>query len=437
MATKGQKRILGLTTALSLVVANMVGTGLFTTTGFLIEDLQHPLSVLFAWLAGGIVALCGALTYAELGAALPRSGGEYHYLSRLFHPMAGFLAGWISLIVGFSAPVAAVAIAFSSYLKSVLPELHVISLSLAIVTLFSALHIWNVKYGGKVQNIITALQVILILLLLLGGTLATSEANKSLNLPAFEAKSIISPAFATGLILVMYAYSGWNAAAYLGGEIRNPAKNLPKALIGGTFIVTLLYLAVNYFFLTAVPPGSIAGKVEVGHYVAEEIFGAEGGKIISIMIAIFLLSSLSSMIMAGPRVYQMIGEDYRLFRSLSRTSKGGAPYLAIILQMAIAMVLIITFTFETILVYVGFTLSLFAGLTVTGIFILRLKDLNTTTYKTWGYPFTPVIFLLIMGWMVVHTLIEKPEASFAGIGTLLAGILIYYVSRKKEKRAET
>jgi|AntRauTorckE6833_2_1112554.scaffolds.fasta_scaffold00273_16 APA family basic amino acid/polyamine antiporter len=426
------KRVLGSTTALSVVIANMIGTGIFTTTGFLIADIPNPVTILIAWLIGGLVALCGALTYAELGVRMPRSGGEYHYLTQLFHPAVGFVAAWVSLVVGFAAPVAAVAVAFSEYLRSVFSNIPVIPVALAAVLSFSLLHLWNVKLGGRVQNIITLLKVVLLTALIAGGIIMAPESSHSLSLADFSTTSLFSPAFATGLIFVMYAYSGWNAAAYLGGEIKNPSRSLPAALIGGTLVVTMLYLALNFFYMTAVPPEALAGKVEVGHYVAEAIFDSQGGVLISLLLTILLMSTLSSMVMAGPRVYQVVGEDYPLFRKLSRKSKGGAPYVAILLQMGIAMVLILTFTFETILVYVGFTLSLFAALTVAGVFVLRMKHGRTSGYSTWGYPLTPVIFLLIMGWMVAHTLFTKPLASIVGLTTLAAGLLIYYLSRHKK-----
>lgn len=432
MSKPSGNRVIGLTTALSLVVANMVGTGLFTTTGLLIASIPHPLAVLLLWLAGGIIALCGALTYGELGAALPRSGGEYHFLSRLLHPSAGFLAGWISLVVGFSAPVAAVAVAFSKYVNMMvtIPEL---PLAIFSVACFSILHMWNIRRGSRVQNIITALKVPLVLALIGGGAWVTAGESLKLEATTFQPQMVLSPAFATGLILVMYAYSGWNAAAYLAGEIKNPAKNLPKALIGGTLIVTIIYLMVNYFFLAAVPAESIAGKVEVGHYVAMEVFGSTGSIIMSSIIAIFLLSSLSSMIMAGPRVYKTMGEDYKMFRILTRKSGDGAPQNAIILQLIITIVFILSFAFQTILQYVGFTLSLFAGLTVASVFMLRINHkslLQKKNYKTWGYPITPVVFLLVMGWMILHAIREIPEASLAGIATLAIGGILYYITGK-------
>jgi len=362
---------------------------------------------------------------------MPRSGGEYHYLSKLFHPSVGFLAGWISLVVGFSAPVAAVSVAFSKYFASVIPELAIIPTALFAVLLFSVLHLWNVKAGSQIQNVITILKVGLIVAIIIGGFLYAPESDSSLAMGDISFNKIYSPVFATGLIFVMYAYSGWNAAAYLAGEIKRPARNLPLALIAGTLIVTVLYVALNFFYLTAVPTEAIAGKVEVAHYVAKTLFGGNAGSVVSLLIAVFLLSTLSSMIMAGPRIYQVIGEDYSFFRILSKRSKGGAPLTAILLQMIISMILILTFTFETILVYVGFTLSFFAGLTVFGIFVLRKKSGKATSYRTWGYPVTPIIFLVIMGWMVAHTLMTKPLAAGAGIGTLVIGGLLYILSKKR------
>lgn len=428
---KSSGRVFGLVTATSVVVANMIGTGLFTTTGFLVEEMQNSLSVLLLWLVGGIIALCGALTYGELGANLPRSGGEYHYLSKLIHPLAGFLAGWISLVVGFSAPVAAVSIAFARYLNSVFTFLPMIPVAIAVVLLFSGLHLWNVKAGGKVQNVITAMKVLLILLFIAGGLWLSPEGSLTPE-SSFQMNSVFNPAFAVGLVFVMYAYSGWNATSYIAGELKNPAKNLPLALFAGTFIVLVLYLAVNYFFLTIVPLHTISGEVEVGHYAATELFGQKGGNIISLMIAFFLLSTLSAMIMAGPRVYKVIGEDYPWFKMLSRVNPGGAPVYAILLQMAIAVIMIITFAFDTILVYVGFTLSLFSGLTVGSIFVLRKRLRNKENrFKVPGYPVTPFIFLIITLWMIVHTLIERPLAAVAGIVTLGLGVLIYYFSHHK------
>ncbi|MFW5975107.1 MAG: APC family permease [Bacteroidota bacterium] len=419
------------TVAMSLVIANMIGTGVFTTTGLLIEDLGNPLLVLLAWLIGGIAALAGALTYAELGVRMPQSGGEYLYLSKLYHPALGFVAGWISLIVGFAAPVAAVAVAFANYLLAVFPDLPIIATALLAVAGFSGLHLWSVKAGGFVQNIITWMKVVLIVGFIVGGIIwASPENSKPAFNMAFDNNAIFSSVFASSLILVMYSYSGWNAAAYVGGVIKNPSKNLPMALVGGTVIVIIIYLAMNYMFLSSVPQDVISGKVEAGHYVAGEIFGVSGAVVVSLLISGFLLSTLSSMIMAGPRIYKAVGEDYRLFRFLAKTSRYGAPYYAVLLQFIVASFLIISFTFETILVYTGFTLSLFSGLTVGGIFILRRRTGKSKTYENRSYPVAPVLFIIFTLWMVIHVLINQPLASVAGLTTIAAGWVLYRIQQK-------
>ena len=418
--------------ALSIVVANMIGTGIFTTTGLLLADISNPLAVLIAWVVGGLVALCGALTYAELGVAMPESGGEYHYLSKLFHPALGFLSGWISLIVGFSAPIAAVAIAFAEYSKNLYSGLAVVPTAIAVVILFSIFHLFSVRTGGRIHSAFTWIKVVLIIGIIAGGIAMTPEKQPELTFTAMNWNDLVSPAFATGLILVMYSYSGWNAAAYLGGEIRNPGRNIPMALIIGTVLVTLLYAGLNYFYLAAVPSSALSGKVEVAHIVGQEIFGPETGLIVTVVVALACLSSVSGMIMTGPRVYQKIGEDHPTFRLLDKRSKGDSPYVAILLQMAVAIVMILTFSFQTILTYVGFTLSLFAGLAVAGIFVLRQRNnLSGQRYKTWGYPVVPIVFLLVMAWMIAHSLFNKPLAALTGLGTMAVGAVIYFIGRQK------
>ena len=266
-------RKLGFFTATALVIANMIGTGIFTTTGFLIADLKSPTVILFVWLLGGLLALSGALVYGELGAAMPRSGGEYHYLSKIYHPLIGFLSGWVSLIVGFSAPIAASAVAFGKYLSTIYPEIPVIYAALTLVILLSMIHIMDVKLGGYTQNAFTLLKVILILTFIAAGAWYFMDKHISVDVHWGDIGSVFEPSFAVALIFVYFAYSGWNAATYIGGEIEQPEKNLPRSLIIGTSVVILLYLGLNLIFLYGVTPETLAGKVEVGHVVAGKLFG--------------------------------------------------------------------------------------------------------------------------------------------------------------------
>lgn len=422
-------RKIGVASAMGVIMGNMVGTGIFTTTGLMLADFNNPWSILMVWLVGGLVAICGALTYAEISVAIPENGGEYLYLSRLFHPFLGFLSGWISFIVGFSASIAAVAVVFAEYMQSVFPDFPLIPGAILAVIIFSMIHLWNVRLGVKLHDFFTGILVLLILALIAGGIYAAFvlDTNKALLLQAPEVRTLISPSFATALILVMYAYSGWNAAAYLGGEVKEPARALPTALIGGALLVTALYAGLNVFYLMAVSTDQLAGRVEIAHIATKGVFGADWGKWVSILVSLACLSSLSAMTMTGPRVYYKMGEDFTFFRLLAKRIKGGPPFIAILLQALLAILLILTFAFETILTYIGFTLSLFAGLTVASVFILRKKQRSHhQSYKTLGYPVTPLFFIVVMTWMVVHALVSKPLAAFTGLGTIAVGALIYW-----------
>ena len=428
-------RLLGFFTATSIVVANMIGTGIFTTTGFLAFDLGSPFTILLVWLVGGVLAICGALAYGELAAAMPRSGGEYHYLSRIYHPAIGFLSGWVSLIVGFSAPIAASAIAFGKYLFAVYPVVSSTHAAVILVIIFSLLHLIDIRIGSYTQNFFAVLKVALILAFIVSGFILLSERELNLFPDSQDLRMTISPTFAVALIFVSFSYSGWNAATYIGGEIKNPGRNLPRSLLLGVLIVMLLYLGLNLVFVLAVPMSALAGKVEVGHIVAKEIFGVRRGNLIAMLISLALVSSVSAMIMAGPRVYQAMGEDIPFFKILSIRTKRATPFSAIILQMIIAIIMILTATFKSLLYYIGFTLSIFASLTVLGVYIFRFKRPNDERpYRTLGYPVTPALFVLLSGWMVIHTVIERPLESLAGIGTLFLGLMIYYITVYKARR---
>jgi len=409
----------------------MIGTGIFTTTGVLLKNVSAP-GILLLWGLGGVIALCGALTYGELSATLPRSGGEYHFLGKIYHPLVGFLAGWISLTVGFSAPIAAGALAFGAYLAAVYPLLSPLGLSVGLVLVISLLHMLGVRTGCYFQNTFTVLKVILIATFIGGGLFYLAPGIElSPPTPTVTGK-VGNPAFWVGLIFVSFAYSGWNGATYVLGEVKRPNRTIPLALITGTLLVTGLYLGVNAIFLSAVPLQNITGVVAVGHVVAQAIFGPHAGTIMSLFIALALVSSVSAMIMTGPRVYFTAGEDYPLLAFLARLSPRGTPVIAIALQAGIALLLLITATFETLLNYIGFTLSLFTGLTVAGIFLLRHRRNRTRpAYRTWGYPLTPLAFILLSAWMVFYNVWNRPLTSLAGVVTIGLGVGLYYIVNRK------
>jgi basic amino acid/polyamine antiporter, APA family len=425
-------RRLGLATATLLVVASMVGTGVFTTTGLLVSDLQSSWAVLAVWALGGAMALCGALSYGELVAALPHNGGEYQLLSRIFHPAAGFVTGVGSFIVGFSAPIAASALVFGDYLASAVPGTPRRAAALVLIVAMSTLHALHVRWGGGVQNLFAAGKALLVLGFIGAGLFAADMAALEPVEAAPLGRAVLSPAFAVGLILVSFAYSGWNAAAYVAGEVTRPGRSLPLALFLGTFAVTVLYLGLNLVFLLAAPHDALAGQVEVAHVAAVHLFGERAGRTLSLIIGLGLVSTVGALIMTGPRVYEAMGVDHRRLRILSWRRAHGGPVVAIALQAAFAVVMVLTATFEALLTYMGVVLSLFAGLTVAGVFVLRRREPQLhRPYRTWGYPVTPLLFIALMTWMVVHTLVQRPGVAWASGSTLVAGLGLYLLVRQR------
>jgi len=424
------KKPIGFYAATALVIANMVGTGVFTSLGYQVFDTKTVFALLMLWVVGGIIAFCGAVSYSELGAAMPRSGGEYHYLSKIFHPSLGFLSGWISVIAGFGAPIAAAAMALGGYVNKVYPGLNDVYVGAVVVVLITLVHSFDVKKGANFQLVFTIIKVLLIIVFIGCGFFASTHQSISI-LPAETSwKEIFSGSFAVSLVYVSYAYSGWNASAYVAGEIDNPQRNLPRSILQGTFLVMILYVLVNFIFLYTTPIPEIMGQKEVGFFSAGHIFGETGGNIMSMIISMLLISTISSMVLAGPRVTQMIGQDLPSLKVLAITNKKRVPFVAILLQSTIALILIFTSKFDTVVTYLGFTLSLFTTLTVIGLFVLRIKKPDLPRpYKTWGYPVTPVIFIALNIWVMYFLIDKKPIIAAYGFGTILVGLVFYYLEK--------
>lgn len=427
------KKEIGLYTATSIVIANMIGTGVFTSLGFQVLGLHSLFALLLLWFIGGVVALCGALSYSELASTMPRSGSEYHYLSTIYHPAVGFLSGWVSLTVGFSAPVALSAMLMGGYVSKVFEFINPVLLAIALVVIITLIHSLSLKTGSKFQNVFTALKIGLIVFIITAGLVSDSHQHISLSIDSNSLSEIGSSAFFISLFWVSYSYSGWNASSYIAGEIESPKKNVPRSLLIGTAFVMLLYILLNFVFLYTTPIDAMAGQKEVGFVAAKYIFGETGGNIVSMIIALLLISSVSSMIIAGPRVSQAMGEDNSLLGFLSIKNKANIPYVAIIFQSIISIVLILTSTFEQVLIYVGFTLNIFTFLTVLGLIVYRVKQPTIERpYKTWGYPVTPLVFLAVTLWILYYGLVNKPYESFIGIGTVLFGLVFYFLDRNKK-----
>lgn len=418
-------------TITAIVIANMVGTGVFTSLGFQLLDIRSGFVILVLWVTGGLVAVCGAISYAELGAALPRSGGEYNFLSRIYHPAAGFVAGWTSVTIGFAGPTALAGMTFAAYATSVF-ELESAqwaerALAIGLVVVLAIVHGGRRQGSGGTQVGFTLLKVLIIVGFCVAAILATDEPQPVRFAPAGEDAAILtSAAFAVSLIYVSYAYTGWNAATYLSSELENPQRTLPGILLTGTLVVTVMYVALNFVFLNAAPVEAMRGKVEVGFIAATAAFGETGGKFAGLVLALLLISTVSAMMMAGPRVLQVVGEDFRALRFLARTNKDGIPSTAVYVQATLAVIFILVSSFESVLLFAGFTLALNSFATVFGVFVLRWRQPEIQRpYRTFLYPLPPLIYLALTGWTLWFVLMNRPVEGSIGLAVIASGLLVY------------
>jgi APA family basic amino acid/polyamine antiporter len=419
----------------------MIGTGIFTSLGFQVISLKSGFALLLLWLLGGISALTGALAYSELGTSMPRSGGEYHFLSKIYHPALGFIAGWVSFIIGFAAPTAAASIALGAYFNAALNlNISILNfgldkiIAIGVIILISVLHSSDKAAGALFQNIFTALKVITLMALIILGLFSGINQTLDFSITRESLGEIGSPAFAISLFFVSYSYSGWNAAAYIAGEIKNPNKNIPRSLLIGTIIVTLLYVFTTYVFLKVIPISAMTGKIEIGYIFGNQIFGEHTSIIMGLIFSLLLLSTVSSMIITGPRVTHVMGEDYRILKWFAKRSSKEIPVRAITIQAVISIVYILTSTFEQVITIIGFTLNVFTLLAVIGMMINRRNHPDLPyVYRIKLYPLVPVIFILINTWIIIYGLIYRPGESFAGIGISLLGLIFYFIDKSYSK----
>jgi APA family basic amino acid/polyamine antiporter len=418
--------------ATAIVVADMIGVGVFTSLGFQVKDIASGFAIITLWTVGGIVALCGVFSYSELGAMFPRSSGEYNFLSRAYHPAFGFVAGFVSATVGFAAPVALAAIALGEYGRSILPGAPPMTVAVGIVWLVSLVQLTGVKHSSTFQLISTILKVVLITAFLIAGFVIGTPQPVSFTPQAGDLGYIASAPFAIGLVFVMYSFSGWNAATYIIGEMRDASQNLPRALLSGTLIVLVLYVALNAVFLHTAPIDKLAGQIDVARIAGTYIFGEFGGRIVGAMICIGLVSSISAMMWIGPRVMMTMGEDIPALRVFARKSTQGAPAYAILFQLTVATLMLFTRSFEAVLDFIQFSLLFCSFFTVLGVIKLRITQPDLPRpYRAWGYPVTPIIFLLVTLFMMYYLVVERPLQSFFGALIMVSGLLIYLVFRKK------
>lgn len=427
-----------------MVIANMIGTGIFTSIGFQVMPgaIPDPFSIMMIWLIGGVFSLCGALAYAEVATTLKESGGEYTFLSRIYHPVLGLASGWVSLIVGFSAAIASLALATGEYLGPLVDsfglgistEIATKSIGVSLIVMVSLIQLRGVESGGGFQNIMTNVKLVFIAILILAPLLFLSEGQASgvsFGPTDKTADTILGMPFAGSLVWVLFAYSGWNASAYIAGNMIEPKKNLPFSLLVGTGAVTLIYLALTAVFMYTCKFEEMAGVVDVGNVVVNKVFSPDVALVFGALFAIALVAGINAMFIAGPRVTQKMGMDHRIFSILGKQSDSGAPTNAIVLQAILSSIMVLFSDFKSIIEYIGITLTIFSVLTVLGVFILRAKGMtNENTIRTWGYPFTPIVFIAVSVWMVVYFAMNEPEKIMWSAATIIPAFILYWFSKR-------
>jgi len=399
--------------------------------------------MLMLWVVGGLIALCGALSYGELGANYPEAGGDYTFITKLFHPLPGFLSGWLSLIVGFSAPIAASAIGFSKYFIWAFPQLQSLGfvspailgkmLAIIIVLTFTFIHYRGIVLGSKIQNGLTLLKIVLVVGLIVAGfTIGQGSFDHLTGQSLFSGDFKGWKPIGLSLLFIMFAYSGWNSATYIGSEIKNPAKTIPRSLLISTGIIVVLYVLLNLFFIYAIPPEKMMNEPEIGGLAAGLAFGRTAEAVISLLISFALFSSLSSSIILGPRVYYSMAKQGYFFQFAAKIhSRFGVPSASVLLQGLLAVIMVLSGTFEQILVYMGFSLGIFPIIAVLG--VIKLRQSGESRLKMPGYPYVQLIFIAAGILMLVLSYLERPNESLIAVLTVFSGVPFYYWFKRKNR----
>jgi basic amino acid/polyamine antiporter, APA family len=449
----GLLRQLGFFSATALVISNMVGTGIFATTGYMAGDLGHASLILACWGVGALFAFAGALSYSELGINFPSSGGEYVYLTQAFGPEWGFMTGWVSFFAGFSAPIAATALAFSGYLAYFFPSLKAsntpvtigtgtFSLQLgpgqivasALIAAFTLLNCFGLRLTAKVQNTLTTTKIIVILVFLLAGFSAGTGSWHHFSEPAIRTSTLALPAqFFISLLWVMFGYSGWNAATYIAEEVRRPERTLPLAIATGTALVTALYLGLNTIYIYSTSLEQMKGVIAVGSLAASNLFGAGIGGAFAALMALAIISTVNAEVTVGPRVYYAMAKNRAFFPAAAKVHpRWHTPVFAILSQGLCAMVMTIT-PFRELILYIGMSLTLFTVLSVASLMVFRRRQSGWQRLRAveFCYPLVPASYILVGVSMMIFGVISKPAASLTAFATVGVGALVYRFAVRK------
>jgi APA family basic amino acid/polyamine antiporter len=447
------ERRLGPLDAAAIVISNVIGVGIFTTPGIIAQIVPHPAAILGVWAAGGILAFAGAMAYAELAALRPRAGGEYVYLCEGFGPLAGFLTGWTSFIAGFSGAIAAGAVGAAEYLARFVPaagstaplvsiplgllDLHLSPralVALAAIWGLALIHLRGLGPGRIVQNALAGVKVTALMIFV-----ALGFAFGRGSMTHFVSGVAVRPtSWLLAMIPVMFSYSGWNAAAYVAEEVRDPGRNVPRALALGTAAVVLLYLGINVLYLYALPVGAFSslgqsGQIAAAAAVGDRLLGPAAGGLLAVLTIIIVMGSLSAMVLAGPRIYYAMARDGLFFAFAGRVHpRFHTPAAAIVAQAAWSSVLVLSGTFGQLLNYTGFAVVLFAGVAVIALFVLRWKrPSDARPFRAWGYPWAPGIFAAASMLIVLNALVRDPGPSLWGLALMAAGLPLFVFLRRR------
>lgn len=424
-------RSFGLPSATAVLISNMVGTGVFTSLGFQVVDLTSGFALLALWAIGGLLALSGALCYAELGAMHPRSGGEYVYLTEAWSPRLGFIGGFVSMTAGFAAPIAIAAMAFGRYSAQVLPIAPMLATA-GVLVLVAVVQWSGVSLARQFQVATTATTLVVIVAFIAAGLVMGPVEPVSFAPDAEAFRQMATAPFAISLIYVVYAYTGWNSIGYVAGEVRDPQRTIPRAVVAAVLVVALMYLLLHLVFLRTVPIGDLRGKVEVATLSGVRIFGYAGGLVVSGLIAFVLIATISGFLLAGSRVTQAVGAGTARLAWLGARGADGVPRRALALQLTLIVLLIATASFETVLAYAGIVLNLMNLLAVAGLMKLRRTQPQLARpFRTPLYPLVPLTFAALSTWMIAFVIWQRPSVILAALGTLVAGSALYsYVERR-------
>ena len=438
--------------AAMMIIGNMIGIGIFATTGFYAQYLSSPLSLLLVWLLGGLYAFCGALTYAELATRFPRAGGDYHFLKHAYHPLLGFLFGWSTFTVTYTGSAAAIAIGFAAYFSRILPEtlqqwqtpIPFTSLQFPLVKIVALLIAWlltwlnstGIRRGAGFQNLFTLLGIATLMAFIGLGFASGKGSWEHFSAVAGSGMGLNELSrLGVALVGVVFTYSGWTVLAYIAGEIREPRRNIPAAMAGAVLTVTLLYILMNAVYLYAQPLDSMSGQVEVGYETLRILFGAGTGAAFALIIMLMVLSSLNATILSGARIYYAMAREGRFFRSAGQLHpQHQVPARSLWMQFGWIALLIVLGSFDQLLTYAVFVMVVFSFLAGLALFVMRRRDPGTETYRAWGYPITQLIYLAISAWLMINTLYHRPLEALWGILIVAVGVPFYYGWKKREAR---